>query len=59
VHSQSVPGTRQHFTKILCRYDDPPRASEKRDAAAKKEKEKDKKPLSRVNYRQVTGAFEL
>jgi len=57
VHAQSVPGTRHHFTKILCGYDNPPRASEKRAAAAKKEKEK--KPVSKVHYKPFTGAFEL
>jgi hypothetical protein len=60
-HSQSVPGTRQHFTKILCGYDDPPRSGEKRAAAARKEKEKEKekKPISRVNYKSFTGAYEM
>jgi hypothetical protein len=57
VHIQSVPGTRQHFTKILCGYDDPPKSSEKRAAAARKEKEK--KPVSRVIYEPFTGAFEM
>jgi len=53
--NDSVPGTRQHFTKILCGYEDSPRSGEKRAAAAaKKEKEKEKKPISKV-----TGAFEL
>jgi hypothetical protein len=53
---QSVPGTRQHFTKILCGYDDPSKSSEKRAAAARKEKEK---PVSRVIYEPFTGAFEM
>jgi hypothetical protein len=55
IHLQSVPGTRQHFTKILCGYNDSPKASEKKAAA----KEKEKKPVSRVNYKPFTGAFEL
>jgi hypothetical protein len=46
----------------MCGYDEPPRTLEKW-STSKNDKEKDKgkgkKPLSKINLKPITGAFEL